>query len=803
MTEVKHTPGPPRQAGHDEHGHDYWHYGDLGPRRPYFSDVYWPGVLSDAAYVCAFFVLALLASAFLVYWAYTYDLKPPDQALAEAGIGSSAVFDRSGTTHLYQFSDPLHGVRNPVSLSEMSPYLVAATIATEDPSFYGNPGVNFRGLARAAFENLTPFGPGFFAGSGGSSITQQLARNVYVDPAERSSRSILRKAKETSIALELKQEYSDDQILEWYLNQVYYGNSAYGAEAASQRYFGKSAKDLSLAEAALLAGLPQAPAEYSPAVPENQERAKGRQLQVLDLMIDHSSDIEDIVQVSPEEIEAAKQEPLNYAANQFDVRAPHFVFFVEDQVAKMCAKGLFKPPHEISCDSVIGLGALRITTTLDYGLQQIGERVLEEELAASEERSGGHNGSIVAIHPESGQILAYVGSRAYFREDINGQVDIASSLQSHGSSMKAFTYLTAFEQGWVPSTFIEDKPLTLVEGDPTTQVNNWNSRHLGRITVRKAISESVNTAAVRTVMEVGVDPMRATAQRVGITDLQADTCGPAITLGSCEVKLVDMTYAYSTFANNGVMRGRPTSEELPSGFRELDPVSVLKIEDTEGNVLYEYTQPEERKVTEPAYAFMLTDVLSKDAIRWSELTFDRPAAVKTGTSEEFRDNVVMGYTRDIATGVWVGNADDTPMAPGTFSSSNSGPIWKRFMQEAHTALKLAPRPFEKPADVTTQRCGGVVEVFKQNQKPSKPGACNPGSDRGPAPSPGPPPEETPPPPPESTPVQTAPPATPEPSAPPPITPEPSPTPKETPVETPTPEPTPAAPLEGGGGGPAP
>ena len=230
----------------------------------------------------------------------------------------------------------------------MSAFLVAATVATEDPSFFGNPGVNFRGLARAAFENLTPFGPGFFSGSGGSSITQQLARNVYVDPAERSDRNLSRKLKETAIALELKRRYSDRQILEWYLNQVYYGHSAYGAEAAARVYFGKSAEDLTLAEAALLAGLPQAPGEYSPAVVENRDRAKARQLQVLDLMRDHAGEIKEIVSVKPEEFDAAKAQPLNYVGTQFDVKAPHFVFFVEDQVAKMCAAGLFKPPKDIS-----------------------------------------------------------------------------------------------------------------------------------------------------------------------------------------------------------------------------------------------------------------------------------------------------------------------------------------------------------------------------------------------------------------------------------------------------------------------
>src|SRR5437870_3928448 len=510
-------------------------------------------LLHDAAHVAGFFLLALVASFFLVYWSYTRGLEPPNETSAASGAGSSTAYDRTGNTELYQFTDPLQGVRNPVSLDRMSPFLVAATVATEDPSFFSNPGVNFRGLARAAFENLTPFGPGFFSGSGGSSITQQLARNVYVDPAERSDRSLSRKLKETSIALELKRRYSNRQILEWYLNQVYYGHSAYGAEAAARLYFGKTAGDLTLAEAALLAGLPQAPGEYSPAVVENRDKAKARQLQVLDLMREHADDIKEIVSIQPEQFEAAKAQSLNYVATQFDVQAPHFVFFVEDQVAKMCAAGLFKPPKDISCDSVVGRGGLKITTTLDLNLQALGERIVEEELAKSEEKSNGHNGSLVAIHPETGQVLTYVGSRNYFRDDISGQVDIASSQQSHGSAMKVFTYLTAFQKGWTTSTYVQDEPLTLVSGDPSTQVNNWNSKYPGKITVRKALSESDNTAAARTVMEVGVDDMRATAHQLGITDLRENNCGPAITLGSCEVKLVDMTYAFSALANNGMM----------------------------------------------------------------------------------------------------------------------------------------------------------------------------------------------------------------------------------------------------------
>jgi membrane peptidoglycan carboxypeptidase len=661
-----------------------------------------------------------------------------------------------------------------VPLAEISPYLVAATVATEDASFYDNPGVNFKGLARAGIENLTPFGPGFLEGSGGSSITQQLVKNVYIQRDARglAPRTVERKIKETVIALELKRKYDNDQILEWYLNSVYYGNFSFGVEAASQRYFGKSAKDLNLAEAALLAGLPQAPGDYTPVEPENQPVAKARQEEVLDLMKKHLKEVNDILpdDQSNEQLDYAKLYPLAYVENQFDIKAPHFVFYAEDQIKKMCTAGLFQTPGGISCDKVVTQGGLRITTTLDMGLQDIGERVLEENISASEDRYGGHDGSLVAMRPGTGEVLAYVGSRDYFRDDIAGQVDIATSLQSHGSTMKMFTYLKAFESGWVPSTFVQDAPLFLETAEGKKQINNWNFSHQGNITVRKAMSESVNTTAVRTVMEVGMDEMRDMAHRIGITDLRQGDCGPTITLGACEVKLVDMTFAYATVANNGVMRGRPTSEDLPAGFRELDPVSILKIEDAEGHLLYQYSSPDERRVVESGYSYMVTDILSNDAINWSRLTIDRPAAIKTGTSEEYRDGVVMGYTPDLSAGVWMGNADNSPMAPGTYSSAGTGPMWKQFMREAHAYLQLPPREFEKPDDISTSACGGRTEIFKLDQVPSKPGAC-----RAPAP--------------RGAPGVSATPKAPQPSFPSRYTPTPTPSPKPTPSPTATPEAT--------------
>ncbi len=686
-------------------------------------------------------VIAAAVVGFLVYQSYASDLKSPQELISEASIRTSLVYDRNGE-FLFEFIDPVGELRDPVPIADISPYLIAATVATEDASFYENPGLNVNGLLRAFRTNLPESlgGEGFGEGSGGSSITQQLVKNVYFTPEERFdqdiNRKIERKIKEAVVALELKRAYDNDQILEWYLNQIPYGNFAIGAEAAAQRYFGKNVANLTLAEAAMLAGIPQAPGLFTPALPENLERAKARQSDVLDLMLKHLDTINRISWVvdmgqpiTVAEIEAARREELEFVDPNLTIRAPHFVLYVEEQVTTMCEQRIFEPSDGITCDNVVIRGGLRIVTSLDLELQGIGERIVEDVISANEEATGGHNGALVAIRPETGEILTYVGSRDFFREDIDGQVDIITSLQSQGSTMKVFTYLAAFKQGWLPSTIVLDEPLELDDDlGRAHEVENWNLSHHDppEITVRTALSQSINVSAVTTVVEVGVDEARKTAYSMGITDRRLDDCSWSITLGSCEVKLLDMAYAYSVFANTGVMKGQPTLLDLPDGLRDLDPVAVLRIEDANGSLIYEYTTPEERQVVEPAYAYLITDILSKDAIRWSRLTIDRPAATKTGTSQEFRDSLLLGYTRDLAVGVWMGNADDVAMAEKTFSGDGAGPMWNSFMLEAHAYLELPPRSFVVPASVVTSTCSasdGSTEFFVLNVGPTKPGAC--------------------------------------------------------------------------------
>jgi len=704
--------------------------------------------------------------SYAVYYHYADDLERPDIALARTGSAGSRIFDRNGNL-LYEFVDPLSGLKNTVPLSEISPWLKAATVSTEDASFYDNPGVNIKGLLRAAMENLTPFGPGFFKGSGGSSITQQLVKNVYIPPEERAERSLGRKIKEVILAIELKRRYDDDQILEWYLNQVYYGNFAYGAEAASWRYFGKPAKDLTLAEAAMLAGIPSAPGDYAPVIPENRPEATRRQHYVLDLMVEHDY-------INQRQADEAKQEELAFEEGTFPIRAPHFVFYVRDVLIKMCEKGRLELPEDTDCSQLVYRGGLRVTTSLDLPLQQRAEGIIEEQISAIEGRYGGHNAATVVIEPATGEILAMVGSRNYFREDIDGQVNITISERSPGSSIKVYTYLTAFLHGWTPATVVRDEPID-IKSDSGQPIQNWNFKFKGPVTVRTALAESINIPAIRTILAVGVEHVVDTAHKMGITSLNdPGRYGPALTLGGGEVKLLDHTYAYSVFANNGLMVGMPSVEDLPSGYRQLDPAAILRVENALGTVLYEYTGADSLQVVPAPYAYLITDILSKSAIQWSGLPISRPAAAKTGTSEGFRDALVMGYTPDRAVGVWMGNADNTPMAEGTFSFVGSGPIWKGIMETAHEGVGV--HDFVVPEGVYFAPCAGRSEVFVEGTK------C---TYVPPKPSPTPTPTGTP------RPRPTGTPATPR------VTP--TATPAVTPVSTPTPEPSqpPSTPEPGG------
>ena len=647
---------------------------------------------------------AAAGAAYLIYTDFANELAPPDQIEeTQRLLGSSRIFDRNGEDGvlLFEYARPYDGLRAPVRLHRVSQHIIDATVATEDASFWDNQGINVRGLLRAAWENFGVGSSDFLGGSGGSSITQQLVKNVLIPPDERSGRTFNRirgKLKETILAVELTDEYSKEQILEWYLNSIYYGNFSYGIGAASQRYFGKAPSQLTLAESAMLVGLPQAPSLYNPLV--NFEGAKLRQGHVLSLMVRHGY-------ITRSQADTAWREELDFDSAEFDILAPHYVIYVREQVEQLCRLERFVAPSGAGgCDKLMDNGGLRIRTSLDFALQERAEVELRSAIAGFEASTGGHNGALIAIDPSTGQILAMVGSRDFFDESIDGQVNLSTATHSPGSAIKPLTYLAAFEldpRTWHPATVLWDVPTTYIEADGTEfRPVNFDGVFRGPVTIRSALANSMNVPAFKVADRLGSAAVLDTLHRLGITTMHnPGAYGPSITLGGGEVSLLDITYAYSTLANLGEMKGHPTVLALPDGFRDLDPVAVLEIRDAEGRLLYEWSpsgEPEVRTVARAGLVYQITNILSDNNARAllygtnSLLALDRPVAAKTGTAGDpgkddvRRDYWTIGYTPQLAVGVWVGNADESPMIGGS-SVQTAGAIWNRFMQSAHDGLQ--------------------------------------------------------------------------------------------------------------------
>jgi membrane peptidoglycan carboxypeptidase len=617
-----------------------------------------------------------------VYRSYADGLKPPDQVIAQQPSGGAQIFDRKGNL-LYEYVDDRSGLRSPVKLDEISPWMIAATVSTEDASFWTNPGVNTRGLIRAGLETLHLRSADAANTTGGSSITQQLVRNVYIPADERYQRSYARKLKETIYAVELSNQYSKNQILEWYLNQISYGGLYNGVEAASLGYFGKHAKDLTLPEAAMLAGIPASPSSYDPI--NHPDAAIARRNEVLRLMrtrtrVEVESDGQKMpatrfqvnddgttVDATDTAFYISTATPLDIQEQRFPVQAPHWVFdYIQPQLEQLYGK------------EALYSGGLRVTTTIDLDLQNEAQATLENWISQYEESSGAHNGALVAIDPRTSEILTYVGSRDYFNTAIQGENDNASAVNSPGSTLKPFTYEAAFEQlGWGPGTEILDTPVSYPDQDGKTFTPRNPSRDFhGPISAHDALGNSLNIPATKVAVTVGIDNVAAEYKKFGITGLDGHSYGPSITVGGIDVKLVDVTYAYSVLAAGGVMRGVPTRLTLDPGNRTLDPVSILQITKQDGSVLYPQTpdhrvQVQEVKVVSPQSAYQITSILSDPSAfcityGCGALSIGRPWGVKTGTSEPFEDDSTAigetwtyGYTPDLVVGVWAGNADNS------------------------------------------------------------------------------------------------------------------------------------------------
>jgi 1A family penicillin-binding protein len=670
------------------------------PRRPHrhVSLGQWllRGFIVGAMAVVALSLL-IIAVTVAGYFYIAAELPSPEELQSRTfTFASSQIYDRNGNL-LWELMDPSAGRRTWVPLSRVSPYLQQATIATEDRFFYQNVGVDPIAVVRALYYNLSE---GEIV-SGGSTITQQLARSVLLTPEERSEETLSRKIREAVLAVELARRYPKDKILEIYLNQIYYGNLAYGIEAASQTYFGKPATGLTLAEAALLAGLPQSPALYDPFA--NPEVAKARQQVVLNLMVEAGY-------INPAQAVAAYQEELQYAPQRAAFAAPHYVVYVRQLLeARYGPNLLYQEP------------GIRVQTSLDPRIQAIAEEEVIKQINALQGKNA-TNGAVVVLNVKTGEILAMVGSKDFNDESIDGQVNVALRPRQPGSSIKPLTYLAAFERGWTPASLIMDVPVEYPDGaGGVYKPVDYDGKFHGPVLLRSALANSYNIPAVKTLEFIGVPALKEMARRLGITTLTRDDYGLSLTLGGGEVTLLEMAGAYQAMANGGL---------------RVPPVAILRVTDNFGRVIDEYHPPEGTRVLRAEHAYLITHILADNQARTpafgpnSVLKLSRPAAVKTGTTNDYRDNWTLGYTPDIVVGVWVGNADNSKMQ-GVSGVSGAGPIWHNVMERVLEGVPV--RDFIRPpAIVEMEICADsgtipspvcprrATEIFAQDQPPLGP-----------------------------------------------------------------------------------
>ncbi len=642
----------------------------------------------------AFLVLAVLGGtgAAIFYSQVTApvfaDIRTIDDLQARSlQFQTTRIRDREGNV-LYQINDPNGGLRDTVTLNEVSPYIIVATVATEERDFFINPGFSVPAIIRAVIRN---FQEGEVV-SGASTITQQLTRALLLPEEERAERTYSRKIKEIFLAAELGRRFSKQEILELYLNQIYYGNLAYGIEAAAQTYFDKHASELTLAEASFLAGLPQAPAVWDPV--NNPEGAAIRHQQVIDLMLEAgclntgSSGLQlpcttpDVIAAAQPEIDAVRTQ--QYFTPNFQARYPHWVVYIQQILEADPAIG-----------SAIYTSGFDVYTTLDPRLQDLAQQQVSQQVDALAGQNV-TNGSAVVIDVKTGAILAMVGSRDFDNETIDGQVNIPLTLQQPGSSIKPFTYIAAFRQGWTPATVIWDVPIRYeIPGFGIYEPVNYDGRYHGPVSVRSALANSYNVPAVLTLDYVGVPALLQVLNDVGITTLgdpsNPNNFGLSLTLGAGDVKLLEWTNAFATIANGGVYR---------------PPYAIERIE-LNGQVLpgYPYQVPAGRQAIDPDHAFLMASILSDGEARIpafganSVLTTPYPAGAKTGTTNDFRDNWTMGFTSQIAVGVWVGNTDNSPMI-NVSGVTGAGPIWRAIMDGA--VQWYPPQEFNRPPTVFLQ-----------------------------------------------------------------------------------------------------
>lgn len=647
-----------------------------------------------AAYAGLGIVLALLGGitlslcTFAALYAFYAQSLPPSTQLDVTRLSTSVkILDRTGAL-LFELSDPEGGRRTLARPQQIPAVLKQAVIATEDPGFYSNWGIDPRGVLRAVYYQAR-----YGRMVGGSTITQQLVKNLFLDPDP----SLERKIREAFLAMEITRRYPKEEILAGYLNTIYYGNLAYGIQSASKSYFDKDVSQLDLAEASLLAGLPQAPALYDPC--EDPEAALNRQKTVLRLMTQAGYIDSTRSAAAESEMEERLTAPdmKKHCRIQPTLKAPHFVMYVRAEL-----EDLYGP-------EVLYHGGLQVTTTLDPRLQAIAEEEARKQVAALRDKNVS-NASVVILNPHTGEILAMVGSADFFDKAISGQVNMALASRQPGSSIKPLNYITAFKKGWTPATPIYDLKTNFPDGNnrPPYIPVDYDGKYRGIVSARTALASSLNIPAVKALYSTSTPDennfprplaMLDTARTLGITTFYDEngnprqTYGLALTLGGGAVRLLELADAYAAFANAGA---------------RMPATPFVKIEDSKGNPLYdlasrdkprpqcgrfepnasdEQPDPSGNCGSSAPFAYLITSILSDDNARAAAfgrngvLKLSRPAAVKTGTTDDFRDNWTIGYTPDLVVGVWTGNADNSPMR-NVSGISGAAPIWHSVMERS-------------------------------------------------------------------------------------------------------------------------
>jgi len=596
-------------------------------------------------------VCFVVGGVFLL-WASTLTLPTIEAIEAQRHGQSTKIYDRTGDVLLYDMHQDVR--RTEIPLTEMADSVKHATIAIEDEGFYGHHGIEPLAIVRAVVRNLQD--GDLFGGQGGSTLTQQVVKNLLLT----RDKTITRKLKEWVLAIKMEQKYTKDEILEMYLNEAPYGGTKYGVEEASQAFFGKKASELTLTESAYLASLPQAPTYYSP-YGTNRDALEVRKNTVLRAMYEQEY-------ITQDEYDAARAEEIAFRPQSgTGIKAPHFVFYVIEQLSKQYG------------DAELAQANLQVRTTLDWELQREGERIVFEHATSNTSRFNASNGSLMAVDPNTGDILVMVGSRDYFDEEVDGNFNIGLAMRQPGSAFKPFAYAAAIEKGYTSETVVFDAhtqfstgcgKTTLRTGDGCYAPNNYDNTFHGPMTFREALAQSVNVPAVKAVYLAGIDSTIKLARRMGVTSLENDRdYGLTLVLGGGEVSLLDMTSAYGTFAHDGY--------RYPHN-------AIIDIRDGDGKLVYERT-PDGEQIIAPEVARSITDMLADNVARTpafganSYLHFpERAVAAKTGTTNDYRDAWIIGYTPTIAVGAWAGNNDNTPMEKKV-AGFIVAPMWNEFL----------------------------------------------------------------------------------------------------------------------------